>query len=510
MSASARDLGEKVSMLEDMLRWSVDNPRVARKVAGDYRRLRIRLAQDDVNEFIEFVLRDEATGKPVVQAPMHEEFQTLADRYDRLILWGMVESGKTSALAVGRTLWRLGRDHNLRVAIVSSAQKNQAGKIVANLQAYIKKSRDLHAVFPGLRPGRHWTSNSFTVDRTVLSKDPTVQATSIETGSLTGSRIDLMIIDDVLNHDNTRTADGRAKTVASLGSSTFIGRMTATSQILFLGNAFHPDDAMHAYAKNPSWHFAKFPVQLSDGTLTWPERWPQSRIDKRRGEMHPDEVARQLFCIARDDSAGRFKRAWIHQCMDRGAGKKIAHSLNSLPPGYACFTGVDLGVRKKAGSDFTVLFTIVVHPNEDREVICCESGRWAGNEIVNRIIDTHRRYNSIIYVENNGAQQYILDFTKDQSAVPCRPLFTGKNKVHPDFGIEGLATEMSNSKWIVPSYGDHRAHPELMLWADELVYYDPSAHSGDRLMASWIAREGAREWKKRPKIQQGSIQLQAR
>ena len=497
-------------MLADMLRWSVENPRVARKVAGEYRRLRLRLAQDDVNEFIEFVLRDEATGKPVTQEPIHEEFQALADEHSRLILWGCVESGKTSQLAIGRTLWRLGRDPNIRIAIVSSAQKNQSSKIVANLQTYIEKSRDLQAVFPGLRPGRLWTTTSFTVDRTVLSKDPTVQATSVETGSLTGSRIDLMIIDDVLNHDNTRTATGRAKITQSLASSTFMGRLTADSQVLFLGNAFHPDDAMHEYAKNESWHFAKFPVADSAGNLAWSERWPQARIDQKRGEMHPDEVARQLFCIARDDSAGRFKRAWIHQCMDRGAGKKIAHSLHSLPPGYACFTGVDLGVRKKAGSDLTCLFTIVVHPNEDREVICCETGRWAGNEIVLRIIDVHHRYNSIVYVENNGAQQYIIDFTKDQSAVPTRALFTGKNKVHPEFGIEGLATEMSNAKWIIPSYGDHRAHPELMLWADELVYYDPKAHSGDRLMASWIAREGARQWKKRPKIQQGSLQLQTR
>ena len=29
-------------------------------------------------------------------------------------------------------------------------------------------------------------------------------------------------------------------------------------------------------------------------------------------------------------------------------------------------------------------------------------------------------------------------------------------------------------------------------WVDEILYYDPVSHTGDRLMASWIAREGAR------------------
>ena len=33
---------------------------------------------------------------------------------------------------------------------------------------------------------------------------------------------------------------------------------------------------------------------------------------------------------------------------------------------------------------------------------------------------------------------------------------------------------------------------EVLAWIQEMLYYDPEAHTGDRLMASWFAREAAR------------------
>ena len=509
----ASDLDVNLALLHEMREqlkiWAIKNPKLASRMLADYAKLRIKVARDDPNEFMEFVIRDREM-RPIRQAPIHEQFQHLADLHDRLIVWGHVESGKTMQLAIGRTLWRLGKNPNLQIAVVGSAAKNQSAKITAALMQYIQRSRELRAVFPHLRPGRPWGVTAFNVDRTAFSKDPSVQATSVETGSLQGSRIDLMIIDDVVTHDNSLTQENRDKLHDQLNSTTFLGRLTEHAQVIWLGNAMHPEDAMHRIARNPRWYFARFPVLTPDGKSTWPSQWSLKRIQEKRDELPPDEFARQMMCTARDDAAGRFKREWVNRCLDRGVGKKLSTTLGYLPPGYGVYTGVDLGHRKKAGADFTCLFTIVVHPNEDRELISIDTGRWAGPEIVNRIIDHHNRFGSIVYVENNGAQQYIVDFTKDISAAPVRPLFTGKNKVHPENGIEGMAVEVGNAKWIIPSYGNHRSYPEVELWIDEMIYYDPKAHAGDRLMASWIAREGSKQWRKRPKGGSGKMDTVSR
>lgn len=497
------------ALREDLRRWVITNPRLAHRLLGEYQQLRIKVAREDPNEFMEFVMRDRA-AKPMKQAPIHEEFQRLASVYSRLIVWGHVESGKTMQLAVGRTLFDIGKNPELQIAVVGAAAKNQSAKITALLMQYIQRSRELRAVFPHLRPGRPWGVGAFNVDRRTLSRDPTCQATSIETGSLQGARIDKLIIDDIITPTNSLTQDNREKIYNLLTSTTFLGRLTEGAKVIWLGNAVHPEDAMHKMAANKSWHFARFPVLDRNGRSNWPSQWSEKRIQEKKDETPPDEFARQMMCVARDDAAGRFKRDWINKCMDRGHGKQMAAYLNSLPPGYGVYTGVDLGHRKQAGADFTSFFTIVVHPNEDREVINVETGRWAGPEIVNKIIDIHNRYNSIVYVENNGAQQYIVDFTKNISAVPVQAAFTGKNKIHPDNGIEGMSVEVGNGKWIIPSYGDHRAHPEIEQWISDMIYYDPKAHAGDRLMASWIAREGCRAWRRRPKGRVGNMDTVSR
>ena len=154
------------------------------------------------------------------------------------------------------------------------------------------------------------------------------------------------------------------------------------------------------------------------------------------------------------------------------------------------------------------MFTIVVHPNGSREILDVCSGRWTGPEIVQRIVDLHYRYQSIVIVENNAAQDFILQFTQAMSAVPVKPFNTGSNKYHPEFGIEGMATEMANGKWIIPNQHGS-VHPEVGAWINDILYYDPNAHSGDRLMASWFAREGARTGPP-PKIEFKNIDLMRR
>jgi len=63
-----------------------------------------------------------------------------------------------------------------------------------------------------------------------------------------------------------------------------------------------------------------------------------------------------------------------------------------------------------------------------------------------------------------------------------RPFTTGRNKVHPEFGIESLAAEMAAGKWIIPNR-DGKMHSEVEALINEMLYYDPKAHTGDRLMS---------------------------
>jgi hypothetical protein len=158
------------------------------------------------------------------------------------------------------------------------------------------------------------------------------------------------------------------------------------------------------------------------------------------------------------------------------------------------FTGVDLGVQRKDSNDETSLFTIKLEAGGLRRVLRIESGRWTGPEILHRVEQTFLAFGSIFIVENNAAQQYIIDFTKESELViPVIPFTTGRNKAHPEFGVESVGAEMANGKWLIPNTNG-RTDDEVSEWITELLFYDPREHVGDRVMASWFAREGARRF----------------
>lgn len=482
------------------------------------------LARREPTVFNEYVLRTEQTGERITQAPMHDRWQELITNYNQLVIWSHVDAGKTNQISVGRVLWELGRNPNIRIAIVSKTSA-LAKKIVRSIAQYIEKSTELHDVFPNLRPATDsqlpWTSYQLTVERSVTAKDPSVQACG-NYGNIQGARIDLLIIDDILDFENTRTAVPREHLWQWLRGTLF-NRLTENARIIVMANAFHPDDAAHRLAREPRFMAFKFPVIDSQGRLTWPEHWPHSRINEQRDILGALEFSRALLCQARDDEAARFKREFIDRCRAQGQGLNFVScaadlyaelgleqeaeeegaesTVRYLDDDYGApangpirfYSGVDLAVSKRDSADQTCIFTLAVLPNFKRRVCEITTGRWSAPEILAKIKDTYQRFGSLFIVENNASQQYIVDMLADSSPVPVRAFTTGRQKAHPEFGVEGLATEFANMRWIVPSgvAGREQAR-EVDSWIIEMLHFDPTAHTGDRLMASWFAREGAR------------------
>lgn len=446
-----------------------------------------RLARTDVNTFCEFVLRDEKTNLPVVQGGPHTQWHKLADENDRLLIWAHIESGKTQQLSIGRTLWELGRDQSLRNLVLSNT-KNQATKVADTIRKYIEQSSELKDVFPHLEPGEPWGTNAFSVKRANFSKDYSVQTSGVH-GNIQGARLDRVRLDDVLDYENTLTEDGRKGLINWYGSAV-TGRYTDHCRVIGVGTAFHPQDILHYFARN-GWAAFRYPVVDENGMPRWPEQWPLERIARRVQELGPIEAARQLMCEARDEASARFKREWVEVALRLGDGTSLASALQVLPPGYRTYTGVDLAVQRKDANDETCFFSIAVDPYGNRSVLCIEAGKWSGPEIVMRANQHHARYQSILVVENNAAQDYIIQFARAGSAIPIIPFTTGRNKAHPEFGVESMATEFSAGKWRIPNRGG-QMHPEVSKWVDEMLFYNPAAHTGDRLMASWFAKEGAR------------------
>lgn len=305
------------------------------------KKIRIELARRDFRAFVRYVVRDEESGNPVTLSPTHEKWAKLFDSgVKRLVLWSHVEAAKSSFITIARTLFEIGQNPNIRIAIVSNTA-DQAGKFLSSIAKYIAESDEYHEVFPEVQKSEPWTTSKIQVARNSVLKDPTVQAYG-EGGAVTGARLDLLILDDVLDFENCRTAGGRDK-LYKWYKSALAGRLTTNSRVYCVGTAYHPDDIMHRFAREGAWEAHKFPVIDKKGNLAWPSRWPIERIEQRKLELGPLEFARQMMCEARNETDSRCKMEWIKMCLDRGDGWKLIPALP--PPGLGVsglYDGLDI------------------------------------------------------------------------------------------------------------------------------------------------------------------------
>ncbi len=447
-------------------------------------------ARNDFNVFAELVMTDDETGDPIKQAPIHRRWAEICEQYDRILIWSHINSGKTTQLSILRTVWELGRDPNLRIVILSNTA-SIATKIVRAISTLILENEEVKKIFPKLepKPNATWTTTELTVARSTFAKDPSVRAVGVH-GSLTSGRVDRLIVDDILDPENVATEASRKK-LSAWYKAVAVGRLTPRAKILVVGTAYHPKDLLHELSEQKGFKWFRFPVINSAGRVAWPSLWPPERIERMKEELGPAEFARQLLCMARDDEEARFKQSWINEALRKGRALTLVHRLEEgdLPEGCFTFTGVDIGVKKGKRSDMTALFTFMEDQKGMRTLLWIESGKYTGPDIVRRIEDHHERYGSFIAVENNAAQDFILQFMAEGSHVPVIPHTTGRQKKDPLLGVEGLAVELCNGKWIIPSA---KSDPEIESWISEMLFYSPKVHTGDRLMASYFAREVAR------------------
>lgn len=412
----------------------------------------------------------------------------------------------TNQISIGHVLWRIGKDPGTAIAILSNTGA-MAAKIVSSLKQYIASSPELHDVFPHLKPGEKWAEYAFTVDRTTFRKDPTVQAIGL-TGNIVGTRLDGLVVDDLDDMDTVRTLEAREHTQQWVRKQA-LTRMNADGWCVMIGNVWHEKDTMHTLAAKGNWKQLRYPVMLPDGQGDFISRDPVSFPIERIVSIRDDDLGpvafQQLYMLSpRADGEQRFREEWILASLEKGKGQYLySEGLARTPQGCRAITGVDLGVKKKASSDPTVITTVLEIPiAKDRyelQILNIIKGRWNAQEIMEQIAKQQKLFGSEVWVESNGAQDFIVQLMSMSSVYcPVKSFYTGKNKYDPMFGVESIAAEMSVGLWSFPSPDGTREGCEGALneLIEEMLAYTPGNHTGDILMSLWIAREAARSSRK--------------
>lgn len=457
-----------------------------RDLALAWHEWRARRARTDPCMFIDGLLG-------VRTQPFQRRWHELATRAKSVVIWAPIEHGKTQQLAVGRSLWKLGADPTTRGVIVSKSA-TQAQTILSQIRRNIEQNPWVQDVFPRLRPmmgrGAKWSDTAIRVAGASLAeKDYSLQAFGVE-GPLMGARLSFAVLDDVLDFENTYTKRQREKTIRWF-ESTVIGRLVDGAELIVAGNAWYSDDLLHALERRGFTAIRDAAYrERKDGTvdpasILWPQQWPRARLTRRIAELGSIEALRQLGSRPYESRGGKFRLEWFDRAFEHGADLGLVEQYRGRYPVYC---GLDLGVQEKATADRTAVWVMEVHPDTNhRRPLWVQAERLEGPAILTLLKDLYRRYGfAVVMVENNAAQAYLEQFARE-AGIPVRGFATGKSKADPRWGIPSLGIELEQGLWTLPN------DPMLLEWRNECLSYSPTDHTGDILMASWLAREAARQ-----------------
>lgn len=221
-------------------------------------------------------------GRPIIPAAHHALWlQLLADwRIKKLLIVAPPESAKSTWVVSAYLGLRIGMFPQQSVIIAASTE-TVAEKRSQSLRT-MTESLDWQATFPGIKRARgmKWDAVEWSLAPdglpTLGRLHPTVAGYGTG-GSITGSRADEIVADDLLDFDNTRTAHQRDLVRTWVHNSLLPRRKSQVGRIVVIGTAYHYGDFYQEIRGAPDWVVCHTPL-LTEGVdvyaiLTYPDSW---------------------------------------------------------------------------------------------------------------------------------------------------------------------------------------------------------------------------------------------
>jgi len=208
----------------------------------------------------------------------------------------------------------VGNYPNLHVNIVTKTA-SLAEEILTALITRFEIDEKYKQVFGELKPQqtKKWTNREIIVDRTEISKDPTLKATGLM-GPITGGRSDLIVCDDIIDEENIRTHLQLEK-VTTWFNKVLTPTLYPWGGIIVVGTRWSYADIYATLLKK--WpHDMKQAIEIIDdketGNVLWPEYWSLAKLRERQ-----KEIGTIFFnCQYQNDPTGMegelLKAEWLH------------------------------------------------------------------------------------------------------------------------------------------------------------------------------------------------------
>jgi hypothetical protein len=450
---------------------------------------------------------------------MHPSIRYQVGRKERVLITLPPWHAKTQVWTVSYCLWRMCKDPNVRIAVVSQTQEF-AKKIIRQIKQYLELPQyaKLQSAFmpEGGWKGDSWTKTAiYLAGNDVAQKDPTLQALGLN-GQIYGSRLDVILCDDLVTSKNAHMG----KELADWIGAEVANRMDEDGVLHMVGTRMGANDVYSILRDQEEWNgepvwttfsqpavFEAPDPDPSTWVTLWPSKWPGPALAKLKAEA--TEARWQLTYQQMDAAIDQvFPAGAVHASID---GSRASGPIKGL---YTVL-GVD-----PAASGFTAMIVMGLDRDTGRRYVLdgFNLAKCPPEMLLQKIEHFVRTYNCReAVIEKNAFQGFITnlaslrDFMFAQGCL-LNPHQTGSNKWDSDLGVASMSPlflscadhDLQTDTWTKRPTDKHLIslpNPKFSGgWLDalttQLINWQPlenkRAQSGptDTVMALWMANLG--------------------
>jgi len=449
--------------------------------------------------FAEYCVTDDK-GRFLRLQKFHKEWLNIYKNEQKVLIESPTGTGKSQITSIVWPLYKLGIAPETTILLGMKTAK-QARKSMRACMSYISQSKELHEIFPDLRPmpdpQRPWQEmqwskrDGFIIKRPSYIKDLSMEPIGTDTNT-SGNRCKLLILDNMLDDNNTRSREACQK-VIEWYESVAESRLFKDSQIICIDTPWTNWDLLAYLSKRPEFYARKYSMDKADKDsddyvyIEWKEQFDEERLQMEKRNK-PDTYKRQRRSRALLDTDKEFETSKIRvEDIDTSS--------------WVRYIGVDLSTKKRRG---TCIITISISPDNQHK--CVEDvvfGQWSAPDRADKINEVFLMYNPVkTLVEDNALQDDVIDWMNAAGYKHMRiegVTTTGNNKWAY---IDSRVVEVRNGIWIfkAPEHCINNGNLRLDLdsthcaWCrfiNEIADY-PNAATNDGLMAWIIANAGTK------------------
>jgi len=382
--------------------------------------------------------------------PSHQgRWYKYCDR-DRHLQLSPRDHGKTTVFCHALPVWAICNIQNVRVLMVSKTS-GQANKLLGTIRTELKHNELIIHDYGELITnkgdgGAIWCKRN-SAGRKL--KDPTVEAVGA-LGAITGGHFDIIIIDDMLDDENTKT-ESRMETMNNWFYGTIGQLVEPTTQMFVIGTRKHYADLYQQLIDNALWHrsidraIIEWPESyeyiyttdsdgnevisdvevVGDSKVLWPEVW-----DIKKLLIDRQQAGSIMFDREKQNDPSGMKGQYLN------VDWLQYYDWADLPDELTYYIGVDLAISEKEHADETCIALVGYQANRRKlYIIEIRHGKWDFPTAYDKICTSYEEWAAAgmrateVLIENNVYQAAMAQHIADSTWIPAVGVLTVKDKI---------------------------------------------------------------------------------